>query len=219
MDPFYRRAEIVSAHTKWLLCTNAFEGSKDQCTPQTFVLPGYFFETGRALKSPLAVNNATCETLTDINMYTVTGCKVRRGLTMVVPVVNSYYWASTCDANDTNCVLDDPRLGPDVINSLAEEHKTVTAKLDGVTIDPFDRPKVWMNDGDLTSKANMSPTKCPKRNTNYDSANGYPVGAAGTYVFINTSEMAKGTHELVLIGKTDLNPTFCSAVKFVFQIV
>ena len=217
VDPFFRRAEVVSAHTKWLLCTNAFEASKDQCTPQTFAIPGYFFETGRELKSPLAVN-ATCDKITDSNIYTVTGCKVRRGLTMVLPVVNSYAWGSTCDANNKNCVLDDPRLAPTQMNPIAETLHIITAKLDNVTIDPFDSPKMYLNDGDMTFKANMSPTKCPKRRTDYDTANGYPVGAVGPYVFINTRKMTKGKHELLLIGGPD-DSNFCSAVKHVFQIV
>ena len=45
---------------------------------------------------------------------------------------------------------------------------------------------------------------------------GCPLGAAGHYVFVNTNNLSKGKHELVLIGELD---GFCSAVKHKFTVV
>ena len=202
----------MSAHTKWLLCTNAFQYSKSQCTPQTFVPFGYFFETGRELRISLP-ENETCDSIGDRNIYTVTGCKVKQGLTMVMPVVNSMCVAATCDTSK-NCQLDDPRYASAAL--WIPSFYVVTATLDGEDIDPIDLPRMVSQDGDFVFKTDMSPTRCPNRYKNVDHMDGYPVGAAGPYAFIDTSRLKKGMHELFLIGG---EVAFCSAAKHVFEVV
>lgn len=204
----------MSAHAKWLMCTNAFLYSKSECAPQTFVPFGYFFETGRELRISLA-ENETCDSIGDRNIYTVTGCKVKQGLTMVVPVVTTYYVAVTCDADNSNCQVEDPRVA--TANVWASTYHLVTATLNGENIDPLDLPRIVSQDGDLVFKADMSPTKCPNRMKSSDITDGYPLGASGLYAFIDTSRLKKGTHELFLIG--EIQSFFCSAVKHVFEVV
>ena len=201
----------MSAHTKWLICSNAFLTLGDKCeTRQKFVPDGYFFETGRRAFPP---KNKKCKDLTgnDDDVTVVKGCKFKKGLTMVLPAVN--YFSFACNEDGT---LEDPRYGPQYLSERVRNMKFVKATIDGKKIDPLDAIYISTQDGDFRFKIEvLGHDKCPNRNTYYDDYEGCHTYAGGPYVFINTDKLSKGKHTLILIGSFG---DFCSGVKHIFEL-
>jgi hypothetical protein len=209
VDPFITRPKLISAHTKWLYCSSAFWVLKDQCeTTQKFVPYGYWFETGRATPE-----GTDCKALTgDGDVTVVKTCRVKKGLTMVLPVVNTPYIACDFDTGE----LEDPRLGPSLLWEFraCNYHTVHNATLDGKSIDSLDLVTVATQDGDMNQRLSGDPT-CNDYN-DFLRYKDCPVGGVGPNVFIDTSKLTKGKHELLLIGS---GGTTCSAVKHEFTLV
>ncbi|KAI2497734.1 hypothetical protein MHU86_16776 [Fragilaria crotonensis] len=208
VDPDITRPQLVSAHTKWLFCTSAFWAlTNGKCEKtQKFVPQGYFFETGR--KMPDGTN---CKGLTgNGDVPVVTTCRVKRGLRMVIPVVNTLYVA--CNEGGD---IEDPRIGPAYLAGTFKKTVVYVATLDGKEIDEKSLLNVLTQDGDWDYRLPGDAT-CVDTFNYIPAYKGCPVGAAGPYVFLNTRKLAKGPHQLVLIGESD---GLCSAVKHKFTIV
>ena len=209
VDPDITRPQLVSAHTKWLYCTSAFWAlTNGKCEKsQKFVPDGYFFETGRPTPAGTKCNKLTGNG----DVHVVTTCRVKQGLRMVIPVIN-HSWFGCVEGGGE---LEDPRIGPAF---LAGELKTMVvhkATLDGKMIDENSLLNVLTQDGDWDYRLSGDST-CVDKYNNIPDYKGCPLGAAGPYLFLNTRKLAKGPHELVLIGE---NKGFCSAVKHKFTIV
>jgi hypothetical protein len=207
-DPRITRPELVGAHTKWLYCSSAFwELGEGQCeTRQRYVPDGYWFETGRSTP-----NTTNCSALTGDGDVPTASCRFKKGLKMVLPVVNYPYVA--CDLNTG--VLEDPRLGPEALQRMVPALKIRKATLDGRAIDSLDALNMILQDGDSdytlpTVRDRCVPTS--KSGVDLRLLGGCPISAGGPYVFIDTKNLTKGAHELILIGE-DTSSGFCSAVK------
>ena len=207
VDPKITRPQLVSAHTKWLLCDSAFWVLENKCEKkQKFVPDGYFFETGRP-----AFEGSICSELTgNGDVPVVKTCRIKQGKVMVLPVVNQPYTA--CNTDGT---VEDPRIGPAALSPLIPYFIVHKADLDGAPVDYLDSLNVITQDGDMDSRLSGDAT-CVDYNGLIPTFTGCALGAVGPYVFINTSKLTKGKHELVLIGEND---GFCSAVKHKFTIV
>ena len=209
VDPDITRPQLVSAHTKWLYCTSAFWAlTNGKCEKtQKFVPDGYFFETGRP--TPVGTN---CKKLTgNGDVHVVTTCRVKQGLRMVIPVVNSLW----IGCNEGGGDLEDPRVGPAYLAGTLKKMVVHKATLDGKKIDENSLLNVLTQDGDWDYRLSGDST-CVDKYNNIPDYKGCPLGAAGPYLFLNTRKLAKGPHELILIGEND---GFCSAVKHKFTVV
>jgi hypothetical protein len=207
------KEQIVADHTKWLACSYAFDIGETCSKRQRFVPEGYFFETGRALVVP---DDTTCADVTATNSVTEVKCRIKRGLTMVLPVYNS-----VC----VSVVLDD--AGKEQPEPLKVCHvymwetlelsspDFIKATLDG---EPLDTNTIILSpDKDVLPQIKSNIEDCPDRlfpNLNID---GYPITAGGPYVFLDTSDMRLGEHELVLIGGMASNGCV-SGVKHTFVL-
>lgn len=132
---------------------------------------------------------------------------------MVLPVVNSPYIGCNTETGE----LEDPRLAPSTLweYRACNYHTVHNATLDGKPIDPLDLLMVLSQDGDYSQKLSGDPA-CIDYNEFLPLNEGCPLGAAGPYVFIDTSTMRKGKHTLLLIGSAGES---CSAVKHEFMLV
>jgi hypothetical protein len=211
-DPRITRPELVGAHTKWLICSSAFfELGEGQCeTRQRYVPDGYWFETGR-----LMPNGTNCSALSGNGDIPTASCRFKKGLKMVLPVVNIYYYA--CDAQG---VIEDPRLGPELLQRLVPGLKIRKATLDAKAIDPLDALNMILQDGDSDYTYPTVRDRCVQSSesgVDFPLLGGCPISAGGPYVFIDTKNLTKGAHELILIGE-DTSNGFCSAVKHLFTL-
>jgi hypothetical protein len=209
-DPRMTRPQLVGAHSKWLLCSSAFSAlGEGQCeTRQKFVPDGYWFETGRSMP-----NTTNCSALTGDGDVPTASCRFKRGLKMVLPAVNLFYWAC-----DTEGAVEDPRLGPEFLQNVVPFQKILKATLDGKNVSSLDAVKVVLQDGDADYAFPTVRDRCVQ-NAAFDFKlyGGCPLYAAGPYVFIDTKNLTKGEHELVMIG-VDTSNGFCSAVKHLFTL-
>jgi hypothetical protein len=207
-DPKITRPQLVGAHTKWLYCSSAFwvlgEGQCER--KQRFVPDGYWFETGR-----LMPNTTNCSALTGDGDVPTASCRFKRGLKMVLTVVNFPYWAC-----DTEGALEDPRLGPATLQDLVTTLRIVKATVDGKDIDFQDALMIVTQDGDADYTYPTVRDRCVQSDqVDFPLLGGCPLYAGGPYVFIDTKNLTKGAHELVMIGE-DTSDGFCSAVKHLF---
>jgi hypothetical protein len=203
VDPKITRPELVGAHAKWLFCSSAFWTLKGQCeTKQRFVPDGYWFETGRQ-------PGANCTDLTTYDIPVVT-CRVKKGLTMVLPVVNYLVVACSDDGK-----RDDPRKGVAEVMDQLRTMRILQATLDGANITSFDAILVATQDGDGDYTLPSPSSRCYDNFGIFQPQGGCPLYAAGYYVFIDTKKLAKGAHELVLISDYG---GFCFAVKHMFTL-
>jgi hypothetical protein len=210
VDPDITRPQLVSAHTKWLMCTSAFWAlTNGKCEKtQKFAPDGYFFETGR--RTPPGTN---CKALTgNGDVHVVNTCQVKQGLRMVIPVINSY-WVGCKEGGG----LEDPRVGPAYLAGALKKMVVHKATIDGKKIDENSLLNVLTQDGDWDYRLSGDST-CVDKYNNIPDYEGCPLGAAGPYLFLNTKKLAKGPHELILIGENK-GTGFCSAVKHKFTIV
>ena len=137
-DPDISRPGLVSAHAKWLICSNAFFTLGNKCeTRQKYVPDGYFFETGRRAFPP---KNKKCKDLTgnDDDVTVVKGCKFKKGLTMVLPAVNFVDFACNLDGT-----LEDPRLGPQFLSEPVRKLKLVKATVELLLIHIYRSPHTY----------------------------------------------------------------------------
>jgi hypothetical protein len=210
VDPKITRPQLVSAHTKWLYCSSAFWVLGGQCeTRQRFVPDGYWFETGRSVP-----DGTNCSALTGDGDVSVVSCRFKRGLRMVLPVVNVIYYA----CSDADGSLEDPRLGPQALQSAIPLISILKLTLDNGTVDFRDALNVVTQDGDGDYTYPTVRDRCVQSSqVNFPFLGGCPLYAAGPYVFIDTKNLTKGTHELVMIGKDDFLGG-CSAVKHIFTL-
>jgi hypothetical protein len=212
-DPKMTRPQLVGAHTKWLLCSSAFwvlgEGQCER--KQRFVPDGYWFETGRPMP-----NTTNCSALTGDGDVPTASCRFKKGLKMVLPVVNLFYWAC-----DTEGAIEDSRLGPATLLPLLPFLKILKATVDRSDIDFQDAVPVVLQDGDADYTYPTVRDRCvqptPSSGIDFPLFGGCPLYAAGPYVFIDTKNLTKGEHELVMIGE-DTSNGFCSAVKHLFTL-
>jgi hypothetical protein len=215
VDPTITRPHLVSYHTKWLYCSAAFWALGDQCeTRQQFVPKGYFFETGRPSTLP---PGTVCGDLTgyEPEVTVVKNCRVKKGLTMVLPAVNLLYVGCNTDTGE----LEDPRLGPAVLAELFPDVVFRKATLDNNNTEYLDSLKVLGQDGDFVARLTFGGATCTDgAGINLTLNKGCPVSALGPYVFIDTSKMTKGRHTLILIGEL-VSAGFCSAVRHEFTLV
>jgi hypothetical protein len=208
VDPKITRPELVGAHTKWLYCSSAFWVlSGGQCeTSQKFVPDGYWFETGRPV--PAGTN---CSALTGEGDVPVVNCRFKRGLKMVLPVVNYQYVACTDGRRE------DPRLGVEEVMNNLFKMQTLKATLDGAKVASFDVIPVATQDGDADYTLPTPSSRCIDFLGIFRDYGGCPLFGSGQYAFIDTTNLTKGKHELVLIGGFVDSPG-CSAVKHVFTL-
>jgi hypothetical protein len=210
VDPKITRVELIGAHTKWLYCTVAFWTLGDKCeTSQPFVPQGYWFETGRPATLPPAV---ACSSLTgnEPEVPVVKNCRFKQGLTMVLPAINALSVA--CKARRKPA---DPRIGAESVSTRMRDMKFVKATLDGKDISSLDAIYIQTQDGDA-NYGFATDSFCIDEFNAFNFYGGCPLYAGGAYVFIDTSKLPVGSHELILIG-TDANG-FCSAVKHQFTL-
>jgi hypothetical protein len=212
VDPKISRSELIGAHTKWLLCTSAFWALGNQCeASQPYVPEGYWFETGRpiALKKPTGIR---CSKLTgnEPEVPVVKNCRVKRGLTMVLPAINSIEVA--CD----NCTsFWDPRRGSELVSKALRDMDFIKATLDGVPVSSLDAIYIQTQDGDADYRL-ATDSFCNDFLGIFGLNGGCPLIVGGLYVFIDTTELLPGPHELLLIGTRNSKDGFCSAVKHKF---
>ena len=137
---------------------------------------------------------------------------------MVIPVVHDTSIA--CDQNSGE--LQDPRQEPAELSRMLPTIKVYKANLDGKPINTFNSHTVFTQDGDLDSRLDVDSTCLGYIDLFFslDKVQGCPLGAAGHYVFINTGNLSKGKHELLLIGEAETaDGPLCSAVKHKFTVV
>jgi hypothetical protein len=209
VDPKITRSELIGAHTKWLLCTSAFWVRGDQCEVlQPYVPKGYWFETGRP--SQLPPPGLDCYNLTgnEPEVPVVKNCRIKKGLTMVLPVLNSFYVAC-----DTPGSFEDPRKGSESVSTAMHSMSIVKATLDGKPISSLDAIYIQTQDGDADYRL-ATDSFCTDHLEIFDDYGGCPLYASGPYVFLKTTELSAGSHELILIGTWG----FCAAVKHQFTI-
>jgi hypothetical protein len=225
VDPGITRPQLLSHHTKWFFCSLAYWGTlgKEADMEQKFVPSGYWFESGRLM--PAGTN---CGALTGNDIPTTTNGRVTNNQTMVLPVINSPYFA--CNKL-TDGALEDPRVGPFKMAFGCENNPFIvhTATLDGQDIDYLDSIVTHGQDGDFVTRLNYGNTACRGdflaiTNIDYKVARGCPLSAGGPYVFINTRALTKGKHVLILVGEAIVPnllglPAACSAVRHEFTIV
>jgi hypothetical protein len=151
VDPRITRPELVGAHTKWLYCSSAYwELGEGQCErTQRYVPDGYWFETGRPMP-----NTTNCSALTGDGDVPTAICRFKRGLKMVLPVVNLPYVG--CDLNTG--VLEDPRLGPATLQAVINLESILKLTLDNGTVDFQDALNVVTQDGEAITRTRPSGT-------------------------------------------------------------
>jgi hypothetical protein len=208
-DPRISRPSLVGAHSKWLWCSSAFWVLENgQCeVKQKFVPPGYWFETGRPMPT-----GTDCSALTGDGDIPVANGSLKRGLKMVLPVVNAIYIA-----RDDNGKLEDPRVGVASVSSSVCALTIHKATLDGADVNALDAVTVLTQDGDGDYRMLTMNDACRDEFDLFGTLGGCPLYSGGPYVFIDTARLAPGEHELVLIGEDSSNG-FCSAVKHVFTL-
>jgi hypothetical protein len=209
VDYAIRRPQVVSAHTKWSLCTSKYYIGEGRCdTQQPFVPKGYYFETGRRLPE-----GTICSDLTGVNDVPVVSCRIYQGVTLVLPIVSQAYYAC-----DTQGQIEDPRIGPSLLMDQVCNYEVLKATLDNVPISMKDSLRVVTQDGDGNNRLAFGKTPCTDYFGDFALFYNCPLYASGEYVFIDTTSLRLGNHTLVLIGQ-DNSDGFCSAIRFEFVLV
>jgi hypothetical protein len=129
---------------------------------------------------------------------------------MVLPAVNTV--SINCDTRRKPA---DPRIGAEDVSTSMRSMEFVKATLDGKPISSLDAIYIQSQDGDADYRL-ATDSFCTDALGLFDTLRGCPLYAGGAYVFIDTSKLPVGSHELILIG-TDANG-FCSAVKHQFTL-
>jgi hypothetical protein len=211
------KEQLVADHAKWLACSGAFYIGETCSKRQRFVPEGYFFETGRQLV--INTNDTTCADVTAANSVPEVKCRIKRGLTMVLPVHTQLCFSAALD--DEGNVLEEPEPLNICYLQMVEGLEldgtdSIKATLDGK---PLDTTTIILSpDKDVVALVKTEAEDCPDGYyPEYNHFYGYPITAGGPYVFLDTSDLDLGEHELVLIGGPE-SKSCVSGVKHTFEL-